>query len=305
MGTPDFAVPILASLRATHDVVAVYSRPDRPSGRGRKVGPTPVKAAALAAGLVVRQPERFSDPAEVALLAADAPDVVVVAAFGAILPRAVLDVPRFGCINVHASLLPRWRGAAPVQRAILAGDAETGVSIMRMEEGLDTGPWCAQQTVSIGDKDAAQLEHDLSVAGACLVGELLAPLAVGGLTWHAQDDAAATYAAKVRAEDVAVGPDLTVADFLARVRASGASAPCRMRAAGKNLTILRAERVLDSATALGLDAGDALCSRHLDLGCADGAVRVLSLVPEGRSAMSADAFIRGARLTGTCDWEAR
>jgi methionyl-tRNA formyltransferase len=300
MGTPDFAVPSLLALSAAHEVVAVYSRPDRPAGRGRVTSPTPVKAAALAAGIEVRQPERLSDPAAVADLAALRPDVIVVAAFGSILSRAVLDVPALGCVNVHASLLPRWRGAAPIQRAILAGDRETGVSIMRMEEGLDTGPWCAQVSTVIGDKYAAELTTELGTLGADLLVNTLPRIADGTAQWHEQDESLVTYAAKVTAADVAIAPSMTVRDALAHVRASGPSAPCRVAVAGRNLTVLRAVVSPDA-----LASGIARCARHLDLGCADGALRLLTIVPEGRSAMDADAFVRGARLDPECTWSPR
>jgi methionyl-tRNA formyltransferase len=300
MGTPEFAVPSLEALRAEHEVVAVYSRPDRPSGRGRVVSPTPVKSAAQAAGIEVRQPERLSDPVEVARLVADRPDVIVVAAFGAILPRSVLDVPSLGCVNVHASLLPRWRGAAPIQRAILAGDLQTGVSIMRMEEGLDTGPWCAQVRTDVAAKDAAELTAELAALGADLLTRTLSKIADGTALWHPQDESLVTYAAKVTAADVEIAPSMTVGEALARVRASGPSAPCRVTVGGRNLTVLRAEVSPDP-----LPAGAARCTRHLELGCSDGALRLLTIVPEGRAPMEADAFVRGARLDPECIWSPR
>lgn len=300
MGTPAFAVPSFETLRARHDVVAVYSRPDRPSGRGRVTSPTPVKAAALAAGVEVLQPERLSDPAAVAELAALCPDVIVVAAFGAILPRAVLDVPALGCVNVHASLLPRWRGAAPIQRAILAGDRETGVSIMRMEEGLDTGPWCAQASTEVGDKDAAALTEELANLGAELLVGVLPRIEDGTAEWRAQDESLVTYAAKVTAADVAIAPTMGVRDAFAHVRASGPSAPCRVTVGGRNLTVLRAMLAPDT-----VPPGLAHCARHLDLGCADGALRLLTVVPEGRSTMDAGAFVRGAHLDSESTWTPR
>jgi len=300
MGTPEFAVPTLLALASAHEVAAVYSRPDRPAGRGRHLTPTPVKSAALAAGLTVRQPQRFSDPGELELLTSDRPDVIVVAAFGAILPQAVLDVPVHGCINVHASLLPRWRGAAPIQRAILAGDRVTGVSIMRMEAGLDTGPWCSQGTVDLEGRYAAEVESDLAECGARLLLEALPSLAAGSLTWHAQDESLVTYAAKVTPADVAVGPELTVDQFLARVRASGPSAPCRAVVADRNITVLRA-----SAVSTALASGAADCANALDLGCSDGAVRLDEIVPEGRKAMNGESYARGARLPEHCTWRSR
>jgi methionyl-tRNA formyltransferase len=300
MGTPQFAVPSLGVLVRSHDLVAVYSRPDRTVGRGRGLKPTPVKVAAAAAGVPVRQPERFTAAGVVEALAADRPDVVVVAAFGAILPQAVLDVPVFGCINVHASLLPRWRGAAPIQRAILAGDETTGVSIMRMEAGLDTGPWCAQRSVGVDAKSADELGDELALCGASLLAEVLPHLADGRLTWYEQDPRQATYAAKVTSADVGLLPDQSVREVLARVRASGSSAPCRVVVADRAVTVLRASVSPDQVA-----PGMAHCAKHLDLGCADGTVRLEAVVPEGRSAMDGGAFVRGARLPIECPWSGR
>ncbi len=165
MGTPDFALPSLRTLFDDHDVVAVYTRPDAVSGRGTITRPSPVKRAATELGLTVEQPASLRDPATQRALAAYAPDVCVVAAYGLILPPDVLAIPHQGCVNVHASLLPRWRGAAPVQRAILAGDAVTGVSIMRMEEGLDSGPYCVVETVEVGEKNADEVTRELATRG--------------------------------------------------------------------------------------------------------------------------------------------
>src|SRR5690606_7283335 len=154
-GTPEFALPSLAACHAAADVVAVYTQPDRPAGGGRRLAPSPVKHAALAAGLPVRQPETLKDAAVLARHSADAPDLLVVVAYGLILPKAILGVPRFGCWNVHASLLPRWRGAAPIQRALLAGDAHTGVDLMQMRAGLDTGPILLERRTPITTHDTA------------------------------------------------------------------------------------------------------------------------------------------------------
>jgi methionyl-tRNA formyltransferase len=300
MGTPDFAVPSLLALHDVHEVVSVYSRPDRPAGRGRHVVATPVKVAAHAAGIAVRQPESLRVDAVIDELRKDRPDLIVVAAFGAILPKAVLDIPTLGCLNVHASLLPRWRGAAPIQRAILAGDAETGVCIMRIEEGLDTGPWCARTITPVDAKDAPQLDAALASAGADLLLSAVSHLIDGSLVWHDQDDSEATYAPKLTKADVAIAPDLTSADVLARVRASGPSAPCRMRIGDRGLTVLRAVAADEV-----LSPGVARCADSLVLGCADGSVRLVSVVPAGKGAMDGEAFARGARLGNDCTWSAR
>ncbi|HEY5112485.1 MAG TPA: methionyl-tRNA formyltransferase [Coriobacteriia bacterium] len=297
MGTPAFAVPTLAMLLSDHEVLAVYSRPDRPTGRGRRLSQPPVVQAAFAAGVEVRQPATLRGADAVSRLQADRPDVIVVAAYGAILPPGVLAVPRHGCLNVHASLLPRWRGAAPVQRAILAGDTLTGVSVMRMEEGLDTGPWCLQETVPVDARTADDLTGELAVVGAAAMRRALEGLAAGSLEWHDQDERQATYAAKVTRADVALDPTITVQQALARVRASGPSAPCRVAIMGRSITVLSAHRH-DGWVVSGM----ASCERELVLGVADGAIRLDAIVPEGRSAMSAEAYVRGARLHGGCEW---
>lgn len=198
-GTPEFAVPSLHALSgAGHPLVAVYTQPDRPAGRGRRVRFSPVKVSALAAGLPVYQPPTLRDPAMQAELAALAPDLLVVAAYGLILPPAVLAIPRLGCVNVHASLLPRWRGATPIQRALLAGDSETGVCIMRMEAGLDTGPVFARAACPIPrGMTGGELHDRLAVLGAETLRKALPDLLAGRLTPEPQDEARATYALKL------------------------------------------------------------------------------------------------------------
>ncbi len=297
MGTPAFAVPTLRMLLADHEVIAVYARPDRPTGRGRKVAQSPVARVADAAGIELRQPGTLRTVDESERLKADHPDVIVVAAYGAILPPEILEIPRLGCLNVHASLLPRWRGAAPIQRAILASDRTTGVSVMRMAEGLDTGPWCLQESVDVGDKSAADLTAELAGVGADAMARVLERLSLGLLEWHAQDEAKATYAAKVTKADVALDPSLTIEQTLARVRASGPSAPSRLSVMGRSMTVLAAHRH-DG----WLVPGMASCERDLVVGVSDGAAVLDAIVPEGRSAMSGEAYIRGARLHGACEW---
>jgi methionyl-tRNA formyltransferase len=197
-GTPEFAVPALqALLDSEAEVVAVFSQPDRPAGRGRKLAASPVKLLALQLGLIVEQPESFNSSA-VTTLAGYKPDLMVVAAYGLILPPAALALPRLGCVNIHASLLPRWRGAAPIQRAILAGDSETGVSLMHMEAGLDTGPVYVRKRIPIGaEQTAAELHDALAMLGAETLRECLPSLLAGGLKPVAQESAGVTYAAKL------------------------------------------------------------------------------------------------------------
>jgi methionyl-tRNA formyltransferase len=299
MGTPAFAVPSLDALLTRHEVVAVYTRPDRASGRGRHIVPSLVKRRAEAVGIPVEQPVSLRDPESARHVATYAPDVIVVAAYGLILPAEILEIPALGCVNVHGSLLPRWRGAAPVQRAILAGDATTGVSIMRMEVGLDTGPWCVQAPVVVDDKSAAVLTDELASVGADALLRALDAIERGDAVWTPQDDTLVTYADKITAADVALSPDLTVETALRRVRAAGPSAPCRLSLSGKRLVALEASR-----SGASLPPGAAACVREIELGLADGAIRLDVLVPEGRSSMTGDAFARGARLGDPCTWSA-
>jgi len=299
MGTPTFAVPTLDALLGSHDVAAVYTRPDAGAGRGRRVTASAIKVRALEVGVPIRQPVTLRDPATIEVLRGFSPDIIVVAAYGAILPREVIDMPRLGCVNVHASLLPRWRGAAPIQRAILAGDELAGVSIMRMEEGLDTGPWCSQASTCIDDKNAAELTAELATLGAAALERVLPSIAAGTCVWKPQDDDEATYAAKLTAADVALEPELSVEDAWRRVRASGPSAPCRAVVDGRRITVLAARPAPSSVPATSVASDGPLV-----LGLADGALLIETLVPEGRSAMAAADWLRGARLSPDSHWSA-
>lgn len=296
MGTPAFAVPTLDVLLRGHDVAAVYTRPDRTTGRGNRVVFSAVKQRALESGVPLEQPASLRDGDVAGRLALYAPEVIVVAAYGLILPRAVLDTPPRGCLNVHASLLPRWRGAAPVQRAILAGDEVTGVSIMCMEEGLDTGPYALQVTVPVGTLNTDSLTTELARAGASALATVL-DTAPAALRWTAQDESAVTCAAKISAADVVLDPSQGVGELLRRVRASSRSAPARARVAGRLIVVRRASRVDTPAR-----PGTALCGAELLLGASDGAISVDELVPEGRSAMPGADWVRGARLDDRCSW---
>ena len=298
MGTPSFAVPSLLALTAVHEVVGVYTRPDAASGRGSALRPSPVKEAATKLCIPVREPRSLRDSNQAAELRDLAPDIVVVAAYGLILPASILDVPEFGCVNVHASLLPRWRGAAPVQRAILEGDAETGVSIMRMETGLDTGAYCLQIPVAIGSLSADELTAALAEAGAGAVLSALDAIASGEAQWTEQDEAAVTYADKISKADVLPTPDSPAERIERQVRASSRQAPARVRIADSLVTLM-------NATALGADApslapSEALAEpRGVWLGTTRGAVLVSAVKPEGRSAMPAADWARGARVERT------
>ena len=220
-GTPDFALPSLDAIAASrHRLLAVCTQPDRPRGRGRRATPGPVKERALELGLPVMQPETLRDASARDAFAALAPDAMVVVAYGLLLPRTILDAPRLGCFNVHASLLPRWRGAAPVARAILAGDATTGVSIMRMEAGLDTGPVMLRKEVAVGARETAgELEARLATLGATAIVEALDRLAVGEVAFEPQDDSRATVAPKLAKSDARLDWREQAATLERRVRA--------------------------------------------------------------------------------------
>jgi methionyl-tRNA formyltransferase len=205
-GTPEFSVPALDALHAAgHLIVAVYTQPDRPAGRGRALASSPVKRRAEQLGLVVEQPATLRTPESQERLASHAPDVMVVVAYGLILPQPVLDIPRLGCINIHASLLPRWRGAAPIQRALLAGDTRTGISIMQMDAGLDTGPELLRRELAIGSRESGGELHDrLAPLGAAAIVEALAGVASGTLIARPQPEAGATYAAKIHKDEARI-----------------------------------------------------------------------------------------------------
>ncbi len=299
MGTPDFSVPALHAVQQSHDVVGVFTRPDAVSGRGSKRRPSAVKQAALDLGLSVDEPLTLRDPAAVDRLRDLAPDVIVVAAYGALLPPDVLRIPQHGCINIHASLLPRWRGAAPIQWAILEGDARAGVCIMRMEEGLDTGPYCRCASVEVGDKNTAELSVELAELGARELAEGLCALEDGTCSWVEQEDECATYARKLVKADVALAPALSVGEALRRVRASSAQAPARAMVAGKGVALTRAQASVRDA----LPGSVSSDRTGLFLGFSDGALSALRVRPDGKSEMAGADWARGLRLEGEICWE--
>ncbi len=257
-----------------------------------------MKQRALELGIDVRTPPTLRDDAERDALTALAPDIGVVAAYGLILPPEILAIPARGFVNVHASLLPRWRGAAPVQRAILAGDAVTGVSIMRMEAGLDTGSFCEIAQTPVGDKNAEALTGELARLGALALVRALARIAEGTCTWHEQDDSLATYAEKVTKEDVRLSPDLPADELLRRIRASNRQAPARLAVAGSTVTVIE-------ATASDATVPPATARRERDtllLGTARGAIELKTVKPEARTPMDVGAWLRGTRIDGDTAW---
>ncbi len=290
MGTPAFAVPTLqALLDAGHDVVAVYTQPPRPAGRGHKEQPSPVHALAAARGIEVRTPARLKRAEEQEAFAALDLDVAVVAAYGLILPQEILDAPAFGCVNVHGSLLPRWRGAAPIQRALLAGDRETGISIMQMDAGLDTGPVMVTRSVPIGPETTAAALHDtLAAIGAELIVPAIEGLARGILGGRPQPADGVTHAPKVEREEGRLA--WQDAGFVERqVRALNPWPGTWFELRDERIRVLAAEPAPEAAGTPGTVLDD-----RLTVACAaGGGVRLTRLQRPGRGAMAADELLRG------------
>jgi methionyl-tRNA formyltransferase len=286
MGTPDFSVPILAALLdAGHQLAAVYSQPPRPAGRGHKEQPTPVHAFAASRGIEVRTPKSLKGADEQAAFAALHADCAVVAAYGLILPKPILEAPRLGCLNVHASLLPRWRGAAPIQRAIQAGDTETGVTIMQMDEGLDTGAMLATETIAITAATTAATLHDaLSEMGARMIVAALDSLPRAGTPQPAEG---VTYAAKLAKEEGRLRWALPAATLERTVRALNPWPGVWCEVTGERRKVLAAS----------VEAGSGEPGRLLDdrllVACGEGALRRTRVQRAGKGPMSADELLRG------------
>ena len=295
-GTPAFArVALEGLLAAGHEVCLVLTQPDRPSGRGMQLRPSEVKALALQRGLPVMQPASLKDEAVQRQLAAPAAVTMVVAAYGLILPSAVLDFFPLGCINIHASLLPRWRGAAPIQRAILAGDAQTGISIMRMEAGLDTGPVFLEERVAIAAQDTAATLHDrLAGLGAELVVRALDRLERGGLDPRPQPADGVTYAAKITKEEAVLDWHASAQTLERKVRAFDPVPVAHFRHAGESLRVWRASALPGPSGPPGLvaHAGDAGIVVH----CGSGALRLEELQRPGGRRLPAREFLRGLSI---------
>lgn len=290
MGTPAFAVPTLAALHeAAHEIVAVYTQPPRPAGRGKKLQPSPVQREAEIRHLEVLAPVSLKSPEEQARFAALGADLAVVAAYGLILPQAILDAPKRGCLNVHASLLPRWRGAAPVQRAILAGDPQTGITLMQMEAGLDTGPMLATARVQVDGKTAGALTAELAEIGAQLMVGTLTELKM----LHAvpQDDTLATYARKIDKAESRIDWAQAAEQIERQVRAFAPAPGAFFEHEGERFRVLAAEVVANEGADAGA-AGEALDDR-LTIATGAGALRLLTLQRAGKPAMEAAALLRG------------
>jgi len=286
MGTPDFAVPTLAALaEAGHTIVAVYTQPPRPAGRGKKLQPSPVQVEAEIRGIEVRSPVSLKNAEAQADFASLEPDLAVVAAYGLILPQAVVDVPKHGCLNVHASLLPHWRGAAPIQRSILAGDQVTGITIMQMEAGLDTGPMLATARTPVEDKTAGELTEELAEIGAQLmVGTLIDLPMLHAVT---QDDAEASYAPKIDKAEAKIDFAQSAEAIERQVRAFAPFPGAWFELDGERIKVLKAE-VAPDVGAAGTTLDDALT-----IACGSGALRLLRVQRAGKPVMDAADFLRG------------
>jgi methionyl-tRNA formyltransferase len=293
MGTPEFAVPTLVDIVGQgHEVVAVYTRAPKPAGRGQAERKSPVHLTAEGFGIPVFTPKTLRDPAEQMLFASHDADVAVVVAYGLILPKPVLEAPRLGCLNLHGSLLPRWRGAAPIQRAVLAGDTRTGVMVMQMDEGLDTGSVALGEELPIGpDTTAGELHDRMMRVGADLMGRALAALERGSLSFAPQPEAGVTYAQKVDKAEARIDWSRPADEVhnLIRGLSPFPGAWFEIEIQGKPVRI----RVLRSTRAAGQGTPGQVIGPDLTIACGSGAVRLLTLQREGKSQMDAATFLRG------------
>lgn len=296
MGTPDFAVPTLSEIVGQgHEVVAVYTRPPAMAGRGMDLKPSPVHRMAERFGLPVLMPKTLRNDEAAEAFRGHEADVAVVVAYGMLLPKAILDAPELGCLNLHASLLPRWRGAAPIQRAVMAGDRETGVAVMRMEEGLDTGPVAMAERIAIGpEMNAGELHDRLMVLGADLMVRALAALSRGALSFTPQPEEGVTYAHKLRNEDALIdwtSPAQAVHDHIRGLSPfPGAYFTADFGKGPERVKVLRAAPAAGSGEPGTLLDGDAAVA------CGEGAVRLIQVQRAGKAPLAADEFLRGVRL---------
>ena len=288
MGTPEFAVPTLAELIGQgHDIACVYSQPPRPKGRGLGLDPSPVHALALAHNVEVRTPVSLRNPEQQELFAALGLDAAIVVAYGLILPKPILDAPKLGCFNLHGSLLPRWRGAAPIQRAIMAGDLQTGVMSMRMEEGLDTGPVLMAERTPIDRKTYGELHDELARLGADLMARSLGAIERGSVTETAQTEDGATYAKKIAKEEARIDWTRPARELDCLVRGLSPSPGAWCEFSGERLKILNCVPDTGGGTP-GMILDDALL-----VACGDGALRLTRVQRPGKAAMDASGLLRG------------
>jgi methionyl-tRNA formyltransferase len=302
MGTPDFAVPPLESLLLNkYEVVAVYTQPDKPTGRGQKLVASPVKQLAVEWNVPVERPTSLKQPEEIAKLAGWQPDIILVAAYGKILPQAVLDVPKYGCLNIHPSLLPRWRGATPIPAAILAGDAFTGVSIMQMAAGVDNGPVVAQVRVPVSGQDNTGLMTEkLSLVSARLIQDVLVRWVRGEFTPRPQDEALATYTQPLRKEEGEIDWQQPAAAIWRKVRAFNPRPGCFTWWQGKRLKILEVMPLPGTSEAgkvgaVKVEDITGFTKEAIGVGTGEGVLAVMKVQLEGKQAVSAAEFLRGQR----------
>jgi methionyl-tRNA formyltransferase len=296
MGTPDFAVPTLLELVAHgHEIAAVYTRAAKPAGRGLKLQPTPVEVEARRLGISVETPTTLKTPEALERFRAHDAEAAVVVAYGMILPKTILDIPRLGCFNLHASLLPRWRGAAPINRAIMAGDSETGVMVMRMDAGLDTGDVAMAERMPITDAmTAADLHDALARLGGDLMVRAIGALERGKLQLTKQSDEGVTYAAKIDKAEARIDWDRPARAVLRHIHGLSPfpGAWCEMALEGEQVRV----KILRCAIADGSAAAGELLDDHLAVACGEGAIRILELQRAGKSPMKAQEFLRGTPL---------
>ncbi|MEP4196613.1 MAG: methionyl-tRNA formyltransferase [Aliishimia sp.] len=289
MGTPEFSVPILEALNTHHDVICAYSQPPRPAGRGKKDRPSPVQSCAEALGIPVRHPVSLRTPEAQAEFAALNADIAVVVAYGLILPQVILDAPERGCLNIHASLLPRWRGAAPIHRAIMAGDADTGICIMQMEAGLDTGPVLLRSATSIADNETTGDLHDrLSALGSLAIIDALAQL--DDLTPTLQPDEGVTYAAKIDKAEARIDWTNAATDIDRQIRGLSPFPGAWTQWNGQRIKLLGAH------LANGSGAPGEVLDEGLRIACGKGAVQLTRLQRAGKGAQDVTEFQRGAQI---------
>jgi methionyl-tRNA formyltransferase len=298
MGTPDFSVPLLGEIAGQgHEVVACYTRAPKPGGRrGLDLVKSPIHQAAERLGIPVFTPRTLRDEAIIEEFAGHRSDVAVVAAYGLILPKPVLDTPRYGCLNLHASLLPRWRGAAPIQRAIMAGDSETGVMVMQMDEGLDTGPVAMAERVAIGpDMTAGELHDALMHRGADLMVRALAALSRDSLSFHLQSESGVTYAEKIRKDECRIDWQSAAADVHNHIRGLSPFPGAYLEAdLGRKIERIK---VLRSEIAPGSGAPGEVLDGQLTVACGSGAVRLTRVQRSGKGVVSARDFLNGASVS--------
>lgn len=294
MGTPDFAVlPLESILAAGHEVAGVFTQPDKPKGRGYELAPPPVKVCALARGLTVYQPQTLKDGAALEILRALQPDVIVVAAYGKILPKEIIHLPKYGCINIHASLLPKYRGAAPIQRCILEGEAQTGVTVMYMDEGLDTGDMLIKESTPIGPDETAGSLHDrLAQMGAALIADALSLLENGTAPREKQDGSLSCYASMLDKSISRIDWNKTSLQVHNQVRGLNPWPSASAVLNGKTVKIHKTK-----CSAMAGEPGTVLSIEPLTVACSDGAVEILELQLEGKKRMNAADFLRGHKIS--------